>query len=106
MAPKPKPLGIEERVAQHKRISKSPVVVTSQQKAYRSPIKTINVKDADHYVGSYARVTLHDGKVHTGEIISVVGSKITLQKSYNNNTKGAMSYALSLNHIARLDVVN
>jgi ribosome maturation factor RimP len=64
------------------------------------------VKDALGHVGSYARVTLSNGKVHTGEIIAVQENKITLQKSDAKNAKGAMTYGLALDNIAKLDVVN
>jgi hypothetical protein len=103
-----KPLGIEERVAKQKRVSRQPtrIAANTQQRAYTSPVKSIAVQDAVRHVGSYARVTLDDGKVRTGEIIAVQEGKITLQKSYAKNAKGAMTYGLAVDKIAKLDVIN
>lgn len=103
-----KPLSIEERVAKQKRVSRQQSLVASktQQRAYKSVIKSISVKDAVRHVGSYARVTLNNGKVHTGEIIAVQDNEITLQKSYAKDAKGVMTYGLAVNNIAKLDVIN
>jgi hypothetical protein len=105
---KAEPLGIEERVAKQKRVLRQPtrVATNTQQRTYQSRIKSIAVKEAVRHVGSYARVTLYDGKVHTGEIVAVQDNKITLQKSSAKNAKGVMTYGLALEKIAKLDVIN
>lgn len=99
-----KPLSLEQRAKKLVKQSQ-PVAKQPKRTAYKSKIKSIDVKDSERYLGSMASVTMVDGNIRRGKLVSAQNRNITLQSTYGKNTKGAMSYTLPFDKVASIKVV-
>jgi hypothetical protein len=98
-----KPMTLQERA--ERLIGKAKNIVA--EKPIKNPSgKTFNAKNSKDYIGYNVRVTLYNGNIRNGRIISAHDEEVELQYTIGDKTMGSMTYNLEYDEIKSIEIVS
>lgn len=98
-----KPMSLEERA---ERLLNKPKTAVEQKTTKNRGPQSFSVRNSQHYIGYNVRVTLHNGNVRNGRIISAHDGAMELQYTVGDKTIGSMTYNLGYDEINTIEIVS
>lgn len=97
------PLSLQERAELFVAKAKA-VVIPKPIKNHRK--KTIGLVNSADYVGTNVRITLNNGNIRNGRIVSAGDGKVELQYTIGQSIIGSMTYALAYDEIKSMEIAD
>ena len=98
-----KPMSLQERA--ERLLSNAKTSIAKKPATNRSEI-SISAKNSPDYIGYNVRITLYNGNIRNGRIISAQDNKVELQYTIGNKTIGSMSYNLDYDEIKSIEIAS
>ena len=98
-----KPMSLQERA---ERLLSSGKTTAIEKPVKNQSGKIISVRKSPAYIGYNARITLHNGNIRNGRIISAHSGKLELQYTIGDKTMGSMSYNLDYDEIKSIEIAS
>lgn len=96
-----KPLSLQERAQQLVNNAKA---VISPNSVKNTRKKIFRVMDSPNYIGKKVRITLQNGNIRNGRIVSAGDGTVELQYIIGNEAIGSMTYELAYDQIKSMEI--
>ncbi len=96
-----RPLSLQERA--ERLIHNAKAVVTPKSERNHQK-RILNVVNSSKYIGKNVRITLHNGNIRNGRIMSSINGIVELQYTIGKRTIGSMTYELPYDEIESIEI--